>query len=129
MFLRFSNVTSYKLKVGGWRVNLPPPPYFFSLNNSEMLKAATLVFRSILQHFLRDVRAKFGIPNLPQAPDMGQNSDGGISDFWISSQFLLKVNWHNSRTSDNIDMKPGPVTKPDKGNKTTSKKLLMTPCC
>ena len=129
MFLRFSNVTSYKLKVGGWRVNLPSPPYRFSLNNSEMLKAATLVFRSILQHFLRDVRAKFGIPNLPQAPDMGQNSDGGISDFWISSQFLIKVNWHNSRTSDNIDMKPGPVTKPDKGNKTTSKKLLMTPCC
>ena len=74
-------MTSYKLKVGGWRVNLPPPPYFFSLNNSEMLKAATLVFRSILQHFLRDVRAKFGIPNLPQAPDMGQNADGGILDF------------------------------------------------
>ena len=58
--------------------------------------------------------AKFGIHNLPQSPDIGQNSDGGISDF---------QNCHNSRTSDDRDMKLGPVTKLDKRNKTTSKKF------
>ena len=54
---------------------------------------------------------------------MGQNSDGAISDFRISGQFLIKGNFHNSRTSNDIDMKPGPVTKIDKRNKTTSKKI------
>ena len=33
---------------------------------------------------MRDIRAKFGIPNSPESPDIGQNSDGGISDFRIS---------------------------------------------
>ena len=36
---------------------------------------------------------------------------------------LIKENCHNSRTSDDIDMKLGPVTKLDKRNKTTSKKF------
>ena len=35
-------------------------------------------------NFIRDIRAIFGVPNLPQFPDIGQNSDGGISDFQIS---------------------------------------------
>ena len=38
-------------------------------------------------------------------------------DFQISGQSLIKVNCHNSRTSDYIDMKHGPVTKLDKRNK------------
>ena len=46
-----------------------------------------------------------------------------IFDFRISGQSLIKENCHNSRTSDNIDMKLGPVTKLDKRNKTTSKKI------
>ena len=58
-----------------------------------------------------------------QSPDIGQKSDGGISDFRISGQSLIKENCHNSRTSDGIDMKLGPVTKLDKKNKTTSKKI------
>ena len=37
-----------------------------------------------------DIRAKFGIHNLPKSPDIGQNIDGGISDFRISGQFLIK---------------------------------------
>ena len=41
----------------------------------------------------------------------------------ISGQSLIKENCHNSRTSDDIDIKPGPVTKLDKKNKTMSKKL------
>ena len=59
---------------------------------------------------------------MPQSPDIGQNSDGGISYLRISAQSLLKENCHNSRTSDDIDMKLGPVTKIDKRNKATSKK-------
>ena len=43
-------------------------------------------------------------------------------DFWISSQSLIKLNWHNSRTSDDIDMKFGLVTKLDKTNKAVPKK-------
>ena len=58
-----------------------------------------------------------------QSLDIGQNSDGGISDFRISGQSLIKENCHNSRTSDDIDMKLRPVTKLDKRNKTTSKKF------
>ena len=67
------------------------------------------------------MRAKYGTANLPQSPDIGQNLDGGISDFRISGQSLIKENCHNSRTSDDIGMKLGPVTKLDKRNKTTSK--------
>ena len=65
---------------------------------------------------LEDIRAKFGIPISPQSPDIGQNSDGCISDFQISGQSLIKENCHNSRTSDDIDKKLGPVTKIDKEN-------------
>ena len=67
------------------------------------------------EHFIRGIRAKFGIPDPPQTPDIGQNSDRGISDFRISRQSLIK--------SNDIDMKLGPVTKLDKRNKITSKKI------
>ena len=43
--------------------------------------------------------------------------------FPISGQSLIKKNCHNSRTSDDIDIKLGPVTKFDNRNKTTSKKF------
>ena len=46
-----------------------------------------------------------------------------ISDFRISGQSLIKGNYHNSRTSDDIDRKFGPVTKLEKKNKATSKKI------
>ena len=82
-----------------------------------------LSFCSIQLHFIRDARAKFGIPYLSQSLDIGQNSDGGISDFRISGQSLIKRNCHNSWTSDDIDMELGPVTELDKKNKTTSKKF------
>ena len=44
-----------------------------------------------------------------------------ISGFPVN---LVKVNCHNSRNSDDINMKFGPVTKLDKRNKTISKKKL-----
>ena len=55
----------------------------------------------------------------PQSSNIRQNLDGGISDFWISGQSLIKENSHNFRTGNDIDMKLRPVTKIDKRNKTT----------
>ena len=52
-----------------------------------------------------------------------QNPDEGISDFRISGQFLIKENCHNSRTSDDIEMKLGLVNKLDKASKATLKKI------
>ena len=60
-------------------------------------------------NFIREIRAKFGITVSPQSPDIRQNSDGGISDFQISGQSLIKENCYNSRTSDDIDMTLGTV--------------------
>ena len=64
------------------------------------------------------------MPNLVlhQSPDIERNSDGGISDFVISGQSLIKENCNNYRASNNIDMKTGPVTKLYKRNKSMSKR-------
>ena len=43
--------------------------------------------------------------------------------FQISSQSLIKENCHNSRNSDNIDMKFEPVTKLDQKDKKTAKQF------
>ena len=48
------------------------------------------MFCSIQEHFIRDIRTKFGIPNSPKSPDIRQNSDRCISIFWISGQSLIK---------------------------------------
>ena len=93
----------------------PPSPSWFSLNNSRTVKAVNPGLCSVQQHSIRDIRAKFGIHNSPEFPDIGQNSDVGISDFRISC--------HNSRSRNDIDMKLRPVTKLDKRNKITSKKF------
>ena len=95
----------------------------FSLYKSERVKAVTLAFFRIQKRFSGDILAKFGIPNSPQSPDIVQNSDGGISNFGISDQSLINKNCHNSRTSNHIDMKLGPLTKLNKRNTTTLKKL------
>ena len=92
-----------------------------------MGKGDFAAFSSIQWHFIRDVHAKFSnrsFYNSHQSPDIGQKSVGGISDFGISGQCLIKGNYHNSRTSDNIDMKFGPVTKLDKGNKKESRCIV-----
>ena len=96
---------------------------WFYLSNLEMVKAVTLAFCSNQQHLIRDIHAKLGIPNLPQSPNIGEISDRGIPGFRISGQSFIKNNCHNSRTSDDIDMKLGPVTKLDKSNKTKWKKF------
>ena len=72
------------------------------------------------------------MPNSPQSPDTGQNPDWDIYHFRISGQSLIKENCDNFRTSDDIYMKLGPVTKLDKRNKITSKKsdddVMSTNC-
>ena len=62
---------------------------------------------------------KFGIPNSLQSPYIGQNSGESIFEFQIFGQSLTNKNCDNSRTSNDIDMKLGPVTKCDKRNTTT----------
>ena len=98
-------------------------PLLVFLNNAVMVKAATLAFCSIQQHFIRDVHVKFFIS---QSPDIEQNSDWCISDFPISGQSLIQGNCHNSRTSDDIDMKLEPVIWQEKQN--NFKNLRMTSC-
>ena len=69
---------------------------------------------------------------MPQSPDIEQSSDEDISNFRISGQSLIKVNCHNCRTSDDVDMKFGPVTKLDKGNKSMPQKFesdVMSESC
>ena len=64
---------------------------------------------------MKDICTKFSIPNSLLSPDTGQSSDGCISDFRISG--------HNSRTSKDIDTKFRLLSKPNKRNTTTSKKI------
>ena len=62
---------------------------------------------------------------MPESLNIGQNSDGGISDFLISSQSIGNKNCHNCRTSYGIDINPGPVTKLDKRNMVIAKNFVM----
>ena len=48
--------------------------------------------------------------------------------FSISSQSLINKNCHNSRTSNDIDMKLGSATKLDKKNTAILNKITMMPC-
>ena len=57
-----------------------------------MVNVVTLGFCIIEKLFIRDIRARFGVPNLSQSPDIEQNSDRGISDFRISGQSLKNEN-------------------------------------
>ena len=57
---------------------------------------------------------------------LGKIQTGVFPISGISGPSLIKENCHNSRTSADIDMKHGPVTKLDKRNKTTSKKMMVT---
>ena len=66
---------------------------------------------------------KLDIPNLIQSWEIGKNSDWGISDFWISGQFLTIKNGYNSRTSNDIDIRHRAITEFDKKIMETSKKI------
>ena len=62
------------------------------------------------------------------SPDTGKSSDRVISNLQISGQSFINENYHNSRTSHDIDMKLETVTKLDKRNTATSKNLAITSC-
>ena len=95
----------------------------FLFRTQKLHNSVTLAFCGIQLNFIRNICPNFGIPNLSQSQDIGQDSDGGISDFWIFGQPFMNKNCHNSRTSHDTDMKLGLVTKPDKINRETSKKF------
>ena len=61
-------------------------PCWFSLSNSETVKAVIQAICRIQQLFIRNIHAKFGIPNSPQPLDVGQNSDKlfSISEFLVN---------------------------------------------
>ena len=109
VLILLSLLTLIWLSGGGGGFGPPPPPPapvgFQLITQTETIKAVTLVFYSIQKHFIRNIRIKFAIPNSSQSPDIGQNSDGVISNFRISGQSLIKENFHNSRTSNYINMK------------------------
>ena len=78
-----------------------PPHYWFNINNTEAVKAVTLfAFGSFQLYFNRHICAKFGILNLPQSPDIWQNSEGSIFDFPIFDLWLIKENCRDSRTTE-----------------------------
>ena len=60
-------------------------------------------------------------PIYPSLQILGKIQTGVIPNSGFLVTPLIKENCHNSKTSDDIDMKLGPVTKLYKRNKTTSK--------
>ena len=90
-------------------------------NNSEMVKSATLAFCSIRQHVIRDIHFTFGIPNLSQSQDIGQNSNGSFSGFRISLKTKVFIKFLNF--CHDIDVKLGAVTKIDKRNTALSREI------
>ena len=68
------------------------------------------------------------MPNLASLScvDIGQSSGRGISELWISGEPLIKENCNNFRTSDDTNMKLGPINKIKKRKETASKTLTMT---
>ena len=60
---------------------------------------------------------------MPQSPDIEENSDGAIFNFRISGESFINENYHNSKSSHDIDIKLEPVTKRDKRNTATLQKI------
>ena len=104
---------------GGARGNLPR---LFSLNNLEMVKSCNPgILQRWVTFFSRHSCQTLFLTRL--SLQILSKTQTGISDFRISGQSLIKGNCHNFRTSDDIDMKLCPVTKLDKRNKTSLKKI------
>ena len=87
----------------------------------------TGIWQNLVTFYLRH-SCQICISKLPQSLNIGKNTDGGVSDFRVSDQSLIKENYRNFGSSHNIDMKLAPVATLDKGNKITSKNLTITSC-
>ena len=103
--------------------NLPSPPCWFSLNNSETVKAVTLPFAAF-----SDILLEIFVPNLVSLTSsslqiLGKTQTGVFSISGFLVQFFINENFHNSRTSHDTDMKLGAVTTLDKRNTATSTKF------
>ena len=87
--------------------------------------ALTLVWVMVVVAVFSHILLQTFLPNLvfltrSRFQILGQTQAGV---FPISSQSHIKESYHDSRTSHDIDMELRPVTKLDKRNKTTSKKI------
>ena len=71
------------------------PPCWFLFNNSKTVKVINLTFCRIKELFVRNIFAKFDIPNLPKFTDISRNPERDISNFCISGQSLLSKNCPN----------------------------------
>ena len=79
------NLLRYNLWRGWQKVPTSQPPSVSErVNKFRTVRAVTLTFSGIQQHLIRVVCTKCGTTNFPQSSNIGQNSDKGISDFWIS---------------------------------------------
>ena len=96
--------------------NSPPPPSWFSLNNSKTIKAITLNFAAFSNILLKTFVPYLVSITRSSLQILGKTQTGVLP----ISGFL--ANCHNSRTSDDIDVNLGPVTKINNKNKTSSKK-------
>ena len=95
-------------------VNLPPPTKF-SLITQKWYKMQPWHFAAFSNILSETFVPKFGISNSPQSPDIGQNSDEGISDLAISGESLINENRRIRKLEQ--------VTKIDERNIATLKKL------
>ena len=59
---------------------------------------------------------------MDQFSDIGQNSSEGVSNVRVSGQFLKKENCHNSRASNDNDLKDRPLNKLNKKTHQRKKK-------
>ena len=87
--------------------------------------ALTLVWVMVVVAVFSHILLQTFLPNLVSLTRsrfqiLGQTQ---VGVFPISSQSHIKESYHDSRTSHDIDMELRPVTKLDKRNKTTSKKI------
>ena len=100
----------------------PPPPQLFRVGlpliTQKWLKLQPWRFAVVSNILLETFVPKLVSLNQPRY--WVKLRRGGI--FWVSGQFLVKENCHNSRTSNDIGMRLGPVITLDKRIKRTSKK-------
>ena len=105
-----------------WSVAFP-----LKIRNNESLNLGIL-------HHSVNIVLETSVPNLvsgnlPQFSDIGENLDVVISNFQISGRLLINKIFRNSRTSNNISMKFGLVTKLYKRNMEDQKQIDMSTNC